>query len=238
MMIAASLALLLTADPDVAKLDDLWAKRDDPATMTTIAGMIDQFKTTSDYDKLWRAARYYDWMADGAPDDDQKKGFGKTGWDIGENAKKANPAGLEGKYWSSVCIGAYSESVGILKAISNGLEGKFRDPIMDVVKADPSYQNANVGYVGPVIAIGRYYDRLPWPKHSTNKAKEWLNKAIAAHPEALRAHYYLADAIKGDDKEAAKKELNLVLAGDEAYDGPEARRIKKWSKALLDKISK
>lgn len=232
-------ALLLSADPELAKFDDLWAKRDDPAAATDLANMVRDFKATADYDKLWRSARWYFWMSDGENvDDNQKKVYGKTGWDIGDLAKKARPDGLEGKYWTSVCIGSYSEAVGVMKALTQGLEGKFRDPLLEVVKADPTYQNANINFVGPEVAIGRYYDKLPWPKHSTDKAKDWLNRAIKAHPEDLRAHLFLAAAIKGDDKVAAKKELNFVLSGDESYDPPEARRVKHFAKALLGEISK
>ncbi len=239
MLFAASLALLLSADADaakIAKFDALWPKRDDPAAAAELQRLIPDLKGAPDYDELWRATRWYDWMADGA-EGDAKRDLGKAGWDVGELAKKLKPDGLEGKYWTSVCIGAYSEAVGILKALTSGLEPKFRDPILEVIKADPDSKAPGLT-VSPTVAIGRYYDRLPWPKHSTDKAKEWLGRAIKAEPGALRAHYYLADAIKGDDKEAAKKELAFVLAGDEAYDPPEARRVKRWAKALLAQLSK
>ena len=231
-------ALLLSADPDLAKYDDLWTKRDDPQAATELATMTSAFKATLDYDKLWRVSRWDLWMADGDVDGTQKQTYGKAGWDVGEAAQKVNPQGPEAKYWTSVNIGAYSEAVGIFKALTQGLEGKFRDPLFALVKDDVNHQNAYINFVGPESALGRYYYKLPWPKHSSDKSKEWLNRALKIRPESLRVHYYLADTLKDHDKAAAKKELELVLAGDESYDPPEARRVKKRAQALLAQISK
>ncbi len=134
-------------------------------------------------------------------------------------------------------IGAYSEAVGVITALAQGLESKFRDPILEVVAADPNSQNPNLDYVGPEMAIGRYYYKLPWPKHSDSKSKEWLNRAIKARPDNLLAHYFLADTLKDHDKQAAQRELGIVLAGSEAFDPPLARRVKRWAMRLSSQIS-
>jgi hypothetical protein len=233
---ASMAALLLSADPALAKYDALWTHRDDAQAASEVAALSKEFAATDDYDKLWRSARWYHWVADDAPNDDERKILGKTGWDVGEKAKKINPAGVEGKYWTSVDIGAYSEAVGVITALAQGLESKFRDPILEVVAADPNYENPNLDYVGPEMAIGRYYYKLPWPKHSDSKSKEWLKRAIKAHPEILLAHYYLADTLKDHDKEAARKELGIVVAGNESFDPPLARRVKRWAMRLLSQI--
>jgi hypothetical protein len=230
-------AILLSTDPAIARYDDLWTRRDDALAAAEIASMSKQFAASNDYDELWRAARWYHWVADGAPNDDERKALGKTGWDVGEKAKQINPAGVEGKYWTSVDIGAYSEAVGVITALAQGLESKFRDPIMEVIAADPGSQNPNLDYVGPEMAIGRYYYKLPWPKHSDSKSKEWLNRAIKTRPDNLLAHYYLADTLKDHDAEAARREIGIILAGSEAFDPPLARRVKRWAMRLATRIT-
>jgi hypothetical protein len=238
MLLAAAqlAALLVSADPAIAHYDELWKHRDEGGIPAQIAGLSAEFAASNDYEKLWRATRWYHWVADDAPNDDERKRLGKAGWDLGEKAKQLNPAGIEAKYWTSVDIGAYSEAVGVITALSQGLEGKFRDPILEVIAADPGMQNPNLDYCGPEMAMGRYYFKLPWPKHSDSKSKEWLNKAIKAHPENLLAHYYLADTLKDHDKDAARKELGIVIAGSESFDPPLARRVKRWAMRLLTRM--
>jgi hypothetical protein len=229
-------ALLVSADPAITRYDDLWKQRDEGSVPAEIASLSAEFAASSDYEKLWRAARWYHWVADDAPSDDERKRLGKAGWDVGERAKQLNPAGLEGKYWTSVDIGAYSEAVGVIKALAEGLEGKFRDPILEVAAADPDMHNPNLDACGPEMAIGRYYYKLPWPKHSDSKSKEWLARAIQAHPENLLAHYYLADTLKDHEPDAARREIGLVLTGSDAFDPPLARRVRRWARRLLNRL--
>jgi hypothetical protein len=224
---------------DVAHLDELWTNRDDPQVEAQIAAMMKQFADSQDYEKLWRVARWYFWQADGAKDDATKKSLGKAGWDIGEKAKKVDSKGLEAKYWTSANIGAYSEAVGIFNALTEGLEAKFRDPLEQCAKADPNHLNANINYVGPQTALGRYYFRLPWPKRNLGKSKQLLQLAVKVRPENLRAHYFLAETLWDDGKKAeAKAELAFIKDGSESYDPPEARRAKRMAQALSEKYAK
>jgi hypothetical protein len=223
---------------DVAQFDELWSKRDDPQVATQIAATMKQFAESQSYDKLWRVARWYFWEADGAKDEATKKSLGKTGWDVGEKAKKLDPKGLEAKYWTSADIGAYSEAVGIFNALTEGLEAKFRDPLEQCVKADPNHLNAYINYVGPQTALGRYYFRLPWPKRNLGKSKQLLQLSVKVRPENLRAHYFLAETLWDDGKKAdAKSELALIRDASESYDPPEARRVKRMAATLAEKYA-
>lgn len=236
---AALCSLLLSADPTLAlaKYDELWTRRDDSQAAAQLEAMSKDFAASQDYDQLWRAARWYHWIADDEPNSDKHKTLAKEGWDIGDRAKQINPTGVEGKYWTSVDIGAYSEAVGVITALAQGLESKFRDPILEVIATDPNSQNPNLEYVGPEMAMGRYYYKLPWPKHSDSKSKEWLNRAIKARPDNLLAHYFLADTLKDHDAAAARKEIGIILAGSEAFDPPLARRVKRWAMRLATRIA-
>ena len=225
--------------PEIVQVDELWIKRDDPQVAAQISATMKQFGDSQDYDKLWRAARWYFWEADGAKDDAGKKALAKQGWDVGEKAKKIDSKGLEAKYWTSVNIGTYSEAVGIFNALTEGLEAKFRDPLEQCVKADPNHLNSNINYVGPQTTLGRYYFRLPWPKRNLGKSKQLLQLSVKVRPENLRAHYFLAETLWDDGKKAdAKAELALIQSASDGYDPPEAKRVKAMAATLAEKYAK
>ena len=208
-----------TASP-LAGLDELWARRDAadaPAKMEAALSAALR-AAPNDYAILWRAARWKWWVADGASGE-LKKQLGKEGWNLGERAVAANPNGVEGQHFLAVGIGAYSQAVGIFKALTEGLEGKFNEHLDLAVKLDPKFFNC-----GPLIAKGRYFYELPWPKRDLGKSVEMLNKAIASCPASIRAYVYLAETqLKEGDAKKAKETLGRI-SGDVAYDPPEGRR--------------
>jgi hypothetical protein len=220
----------------VAKLDALWTTRDDPESMKqTDAAISEGLKATpDDYEILWRAARYRWWTADGLTTEQQKlkKQLGKEGWNFGDRALKAKPGAFEGHYFKALSIGAYSQAVGILTALSEGLEGQFVENLDLAIKTNESYGNA-----GPLRAKGRYFWELPWPKRDLEKSAELLQKAIKVSPEAHRSYVYLAETLLKDGKaKDAKVAITKALGLGAEYDPPEARRALKWAKATAEKI--
>jgi hypothetical protein len=214
----------------VGTLNTLWKTRDDGSSAKQADALASQFleKQPDAYEVLWRAARFRWWAADGASDERLKKSLAKQGWSLAERGLKAKPDGFEAQYYLALCIGAYSQSVGILKALSEGLESKFVSNLDAVIA-----RNAEFDISGPRTAKGRYYWELPWPKRDLGKSKVELEKALAKHPHNLRTQYYLAETLlKDGDKAAAKQAVDKVLSGASEYDPPEARRVKAWAKKL------
>lgn len=210
-----------------AKVDELYKRRDDSAAISEMEKLLSEGLKAKpdDYGLLWRMSRLRYWQADGTSGD-KKKSLGKEGWDYGERAVKAKPSGAEGQYFSGISIGAYSQGAGILKALSEGLEGKFNERIDYAIKTAPDLDRG-----GPLIAKGRYYYELPWPKRSLGKSAELLKKVIEKHPENLRARLYLAETqLKDGDAKTAKETLAPVLSGSVAYDPPEGKRIQARAK--------
>ncbi len=224
----------------VQRWDELWRRRDDPAAAKALQAMADEAAKGDDYNLLWRAARWYFWLADGSrKDEDEMVRLAKIGWAMGDRAKAKDPKGLAGLYWTSVCIGTYSEGVGIFKALTQGLEGKFRDPILEVKAADPNHLDKDVDYVGPEMSLGRYWFSLPWPKRSLKKSKAELAVAVAAAPQNLRAKLYDAETLLSDDDvKGANALLDAIEKGGISYDPPEARRIKARAKAFREAHAK
>ena len=219
-----------------ATIDALWMKRDESGVLEKINNASGEGLQAfpNDYGLLWRAARTRWWNADGVTDSNLRKQLAKEGWNYAKKAVDANNAGVEGHYFVTVNIGAYSQAVGILAALGEGLEGKFLDNLNAACKADETF---NV--YGCFGTRGRYHYELPWPKRDLKKSKEWLDKAITAFPNGLRYHYYLAETLlKDGDAKAAKEEVGKALNGSNSYDPPEARRIKGWARELEKQIDK
>ena len=220
----------------IAKLDETWKTRDNAESIKAqdeaIREGLKAFPTH--YDLLWRAARARWFTADGVTEEKQKRQVAKAGWDYARRAVEAKADGSEGHYYTAINIGAYSQAVGILKALGDGLEGQFVDNLDFSLKANEAFDR-----YGGRTAKGRYYWELPWPKRDLGKSKLELQKSIDKHPEHLRNYYFLADTLlKDGDAKGAKVAIDQALIGADAYDPPEARRIKAWSKVLAATIDK
>jgi hypothetical protein len=210
----------------LARIDELHKHRDDRVLWNEEQRLVQASlaRAPNDYGVLWRSARFYFWAADdpGAPRD-QRSRWGKDGWDLAERAIAVNPNDVAGYYWAAVCMGNYALGLGVVKALSQGMEGKFRDRLGRAAALDDGYEAGGVE-----TAWGRFYDKLPWPKRDRKKAAEHLLRAMQINPHALRARVYLASSyVDGDRPGEAKRLLDEVVASPVGlYDPPEERRAK------------
>src|SRR5262249_4632067 len=110
----------------LARIDELHRRRDDRGAWAEEQRLAQSApgRAPSDYGVLWRAARLYFWSSDdpGTPSD-QRSRLGKEGWDLAERAIAANPNDVAGYYFAAVCMGNYALGLGIMKALSIGMEG-------------------------------------------------------------------------------------------------------------------
>lgn len=192
---------------------------------------------TATFEILWRAARVYFWLGDDPSQSAAERSkYGKTGWDYAERAIVQVPQRPEGHYWAAVNIGSYALGLGVMKAISIGLEGKFKERLSKAEQLAPAY---NFGGVG--VAWGRFYEKLPWPKRDRPKAEQHLRKVLTQqNVNNLRARVYLADTLAQDDRAAeAKRLLDEVAAAPLGrYDAPEERRAKALAEGLRPAVTK
>ncbi|MFL5344613.1 MAG: tetratricopeptide repeat protein [Hyalangium sp.] len=238
--LALSLLLALPAQaatPELlASLDALFAKREDAAASKELEDTLKKELQAApeDYELLWRSARLLVWQADGAGDDRLKKVLGRQAWDTCEKGVKVAPQRVECQYLAAAGIGTYSQAVGILKALKEGLEGKFNERLDAAIKIDPTFDNG-----APWLAKGRYHYELPWPKRDLAESVKLYEKAIEKFPGNLRAYLYLAETLLADDKaQKAKEAIQKVKQGSVAYDPPEGRRVQERAKAVEAKIAK
>lgn len=253
-LLSVALALLFTvgAGPDarpaappsppslaqqLARIDQLHPRRDDRVAWAEEQALVQATlaRAPQDYGVLWRASRYYFWLSDDpGQSTDQRSRVGKDGWDLAERAIAVNPNRVEGHYWAAVCMGNYALGLGIVKALANGMEGKFRDRLGRAGQLDGHYQHGGIE-----IAWGRFFDKLPWPKRDRGEAEAHLKRAIEINPMSLRARLYLASSYLDQDRPAeAKRLLDEVAAAPATgrYDPPEERRAKALAAGLLPQV--
>ncbi|HVY36907.1 MAG TPA: tetratricopeptide repeat protein [Polyangia bacterium] len=210
----------------LARIDELQRHRDDHAAFAEEQRLAEAAvaRAPGDYGALWRAARVYFWASDdpGLPHD-QRSRLGKTGWDLAERAIAANPNDVAGYYWAAVCMGNYALGLGVVRALSQGLEGKFRDRLGHATALNDGYE-----WGGVETAWGRFFEKLPWPKRDRKAAEEHLRRAITINPNALRARAYLAGVYLDAGRPAEARPLldQVAAAPGDRYDPPEERRAK------------
>lgn len=219
-----------------AKLDAHWVTRDAPESIKqqnlAVSEGLKAFP--NDYELLWRCARHKWFTADGQDADHgtQKKALAKEAWGYADRALKVKPGAFEAHYYKALSIGAYSEAIGILTALSEGIESQFVENLDLALKANEAYDRA-----GPLRAKGRYYAQLPWPKRDREKAVEFLNKAIKLSPEHTRSHLYLAEVyLQAGKPKEAHAAMRKVYSLSPDFDPPEGRRVLAWSKPIAAQI--
>lgn len=224
----------ITAESYATQVDDAWNARDETAAIRTIQDALrDGLKAyPTDYGLLWRSARLQFWTADAIAAADLKREIAKRGRAFARSAVEANPEGLEGHLYAALNIGMYSNAVGILRALTEGLESEFIANLNFVIARNPSFSES-----AAVSAKGRYWYTLPWPKRSYAKSATELRRAIAQSPQHLRPHWYLAETLNADgDRAGARRELEYILATEEPGDAPDARRVKALARAMLTQL--
>ena len=222
----------------LARADELHERRDEPPALSEeeslVAGAV--ARAPRDYEVLWRAARLAFWRSDDpGQSKEERSRVGKDGWDLAERAVAINPNRVEGQYWAAVCMGNYALGLGVVKALSMGMEGKFRERLGRATQLDRRYEHGAVD-----TAWGRFFDKLPWPKRDRDQAERHLRRAIEENPFNLRARVYLASSYLDQNRAAeAKRLLDEVAAApiDDRYDPPEERRAKAVGAGLRQKVA-
>src|SRR3954469_16096519 len=211
--------------------DQFWKVRDQPGTGKLIEQLLlaQLAADPRSFEANWRLAALYNWEEDGK-ESDEKASLGKKAWEAGDKAAAANAPDVRGHYNAGVGIGLYSEGVGIITALSQGLEGKFRDRIQTAMRIDKDYLDG-----APQTIWGRYFFKLPWPKRDVGQATRILTEVVRSHPHNLRAKLFLADCYGDDDKvDDGRKLAQQILDAPLGDDPPDDRRLKKQARNWIE----
>jgi hypothetical protein len=209
--------------------DALWKTRDAPGVIAQLHQILEAPLAADkrSFDANWRLASLYNWEAN-QTEGDKKAGLGHKGWEAADIAIAVKPNDVHSQYFSATGLGLYAEGVGILTALQQGLEGKFRERIGAALKLDKDFEDG-----APQVVWGRFFFKLPWPKRDDNESIRILTPLLESHPHNLRAKLYLADSLTDEGSaEDARKLVQQILEAPPGEDPPETRLLKtqaiKW----------
>jgi hypothetical protein len=212
-----------------ANFDALWKERDQEGVLARLHQILEAPLALDkrSFEANWRLASLYNWEAN-QTEGDKKAGLGHKGWDAADIAIAVRPNDVRSQYFSATGLGLYAEGVGILTALQQGLEGKFRDRIGAALKLDKEFLDG-----APQVVWGRFFFKLPWPKRDDNESIRILTPLLESHPKNLRAKLYLADSLTDEGSvDDARKLVQQILEAPLGEDPPETRLLKtqaiKW----------
>lgn len=211
-----------------ARVDELYRTRDLPASQREMNKLLQAAlsRDPNDFEANWRVAQLLAFQANGMPDGSEvKAAVGKAAWEAGDKATAARGDDVRGQYWAAVGIGLYSEGVGILTALSQGLEGKFRSRAQAALRLDKDYLDG-----GPQMLWGRFFYKLPWPKKDVEESVRVLSAAAKDHPQNLRLKLFLADALADADRKDEARKLVQEILDAPLRDPPDDKRNKEWAR--------
>jgi hypothetical protein len=159
------------------------------------------------------------------------KEYGKKGMAYSDKAIQLEPNKPEGNFWYGCSVGIYSDGVSILTAFREGLKDKTQTSYEAAYKIDKMYEKG-----GPIIALGRFWQVLPWPLNDKDKAltyyREFQKTKFYKTPDLVEFNVYLAELLMED--KATKAEAKALLE-----EVPTISSDKYWNKkakALLDNM--
>jgi tetratricopeptide (TPR) repeat protein len=222
----------------VARADAAWPRRDQPGGVEAVQAALDEAARLAPgaYEVLWRRARLETWLSeDPAIPDGEKSRLGKRAWELGDKAAAADPSRPEGWFYAMAGMGNYSLGIGILTALAQGIEGKFKDRLGRAERIAPGFDSGAIP-----TAWGRFWFKLPWPKFDARKSRKALEDALAMNPDNVRARVYLGDLhLDQGRKDEAREAYRAALAKPPGvYDAPEERRWQGVARAALEKLGR
>jgi hypothetical protein len=238
-LLAAALAgpaRAATVAERIARIDALHYRRDDGGAARELQQLVDEAvaQAPQDYGTLWRASRHYFWLADNP---DMPKGWrsqmGKRGWDLAERAVALQPNAVEGHFFAAVNMGPYVMDVSPFKAVTQGLEGKFKAHITRAGELNPGYERGAIQ-----TAWGRFWDEIPWPKRDAGRSEASYRRAMQIYPANMRARAWLADLWRHDRRYPNARQLALQVLGMAigSADPPEDRRARRIAQRVLERL--
>ena len=146
---------------------------------------------------------------------------GKKAMGYAEKAISLKPDGVEGHFWYGTSVGTYSDGVSIITALKEGLKNKTQAGFEKAYAANKMYNKG-----GPMKALGRFWDVLPFPLKNKKKALEYLAEFNKYFPNDEEGLVFYGQALaENGKKDQAKVALQMAAAGTDKYYAAEAKKL-------------
>jgi FimV-like protein len=159
----------------------------------------------NNYQLLWRAARSYYYVGDGAGAGEKVRHF-ERGIEVGQRAIAGQPDGVEGHFWLGANYGGYSEEKGAFKALR--MVKKIRAEMEAVLRLNAGYEEGRA-----YLALGELDRQLPGLfGGNLKRAISYLEQGQRLAPQNLEMKLALAEAYReAGRREEARRLLQEIL---------------------------
>ena len=224
--------LCLMAADHVAEADKLY----DQGGLANYKKALELYKkalaeTPNDYEANWKCAREYGDTAKTEKVEGWKKicaQYGKEGMNYAQKATEIEPDKPDGYYYYGLNVGVYSDGVSIFTALSEGLKDKTQKSFEKTYTLDKMYKEA-----GPMIALGRFWQVLPWPMRDRKKSLKYYREYQGTEyfADNIEVHVYLGELLiqigGKENKAEAKGYLEKAANSDDAFYKERAKELLK-----------
>jgi tetratricopeptide (TPR) repeat protein len=224
----------LSQETPLARADRLFAERDNIESLKQAISIVEEMraKDQSNYEALWRLAKFKFYLADREEDKSKKIKILQAAIESAKKAVLADNARVEGHFWLGANDGEYADMKGALESL--GLVKTIRKEFETALAIDPTDQNG-----AAYLALGQIDLRLPRLLGGNEKRGiDRLEQGLKAAQNNSEIKIALADVYeKKNRKDEAKRLLESVLtAADPARTVNEMGEFRNKARLQLDKM--
>ncbi len=159
--------------------------------------------------------------------------YGKKGMEYAKKAIELEPDRPEGYYYYGLCAGSYSDGVGLITALREGLKGKTQENLEKAYEIDKNFAGG-----GPMVALGRFWQVVPWPYNDKKKAMEYYREFQETEhfnePGSVNARVWMSEILIDRGEDEAREEARELL--ETAVEITEDPYWKKQAAELLEDL--
>ena len=134
--------------------------------------------------------------------------YGKKGMQYAQKAMELKPEKVQGYYFYGLSVGVYSDGVGLITALKEGLKDKTQNNLERAYEIDKTFNHG-----GPILALGRFWQKVPWPYHDEDKALKFYRELqnTPHFGKETQSYIWLAEILADKWGKEPKKEARQLL---------------------------
>ncbi len=120
--------------------------------------------------------------------------YGQKGMAYAQKAIDLNPEHPGGHLYYGINVGIYSDGVGIITALREGLKDKTQSSFEKAYELDRYFENG-----AAILSLGRFWQVVPWPFRDISKSEEFYREFQKTEyfDKVIEGRIYLAELLKG-----------------------------------------